>query len=137
MRDIRFYRRNRRFRKGLVRFYSLSQFVRILADFLREQAGAKRRFGAVPKLALAIEENPEIAEMIQQLVMAKQIVRILRMADFLLVDRVGFEDHVTAGSQRANDLRDQRSLQIIDIHNQIILRRRKLDILQVSFLPSD
>ena len=57
------------------------------------------------------------------------------MADSLLIDQVGLKNDLTLGFERSSDLRKQRSLQVIEIHDQIVGGGGKFNLLQVSLLP--
>ena len=96
-----------------------------LIEPLREYARAKRSSGTIDELPFAVKKHAKVAKVIEQFVMREQIVRILRMANSLLIDQIGIEEHVTAVFHGAFDLRDERALKIINIHDEIVLRVTK------------
>lgn len=67
-------------------FIHLGTRARISTGLLRQYTRAKRRFVAVARFSFAVTEHPELAKVIQQLVMLKQIRWIFRVTDFLLID---------------------------------------------------
>src|SRR5687768_2635073 len=59
------------------------------------------------------------------------------MADGLLIDKIGLEDYMAADFERSLQLRHQRSLEVVKIHNEVIGIFWQLDLLQISRLPCD
>ena len=66
-------------------------------NLLSKNTGAKCRRFAVGVLTFAIAENSETTKVLQQFVVIQQVGGILRMADSLLIDQVGFKNDVTLG----------------------------------------
>src|SRR4030095_10674635 len=65
--------------------------------------------------------------------MEKEIVQVFRLADALLIDQIGLEDHPATGLERLFDLRHERTLQVIEIQNHIVALRGKLDPSRSAF----
>jgi hypothetical protein len=88
----------------------------VLTSFLlRQKPSEKCALRGLEKLSFAVVEHAKITKELEQLIMTWKVAGVVRVADGLLIDQVGLEDHPATGLERLLDLWYQRALQVIEI----------------------
>ena len=114
------YLRGQARRPAPTRQPDLNVSVRIICKLLGKDTGAKCRLFSVRILTFAIVKDSEITKLLQQFVVIQQVGGVFRMADSLLIDKVGFKNNPAISFERFSNLGKQRPLQIIEIYDQVI-----------------
>src|SRR5258706_15841801 len=100
--------------------------------FSLQKPGPVSLSAAVAELPFPVVEHGKVLEEIEQLVVAEEVGRVLRMAELFLIDQMGLENDMPAGLEGAFHLGNQRALEEIKIDDEVVRGRGEIGVFEVG-----